>query len=157
MLRFSRLADYAVLLMTHMAQDAPDSVHNALGMAQATGVPVPTVSKILARLARKGLLGSTRGVKGGYHLSRPASGISVADIVTAMDGPVALTHCVRTGPVTACGVESLCPSRFSLNRINHAVSAALESVTLADLAQPPSFPPIAPRAEHEHAPAVAQT
>lgn len=134
MMRFSRLADYAVVLMTHMAAE-PGQSHNSVDVARATGLPVPTVSKIMATLAREGLLTSHRGAKGGYALPRPAGAISVAEIVSALDGPIAMTHCVKVGP-GSCGVEPACPSRFSLGRINTAVQRALQNISLAEIAAP---------------------
>jgi FeS assembly SUF system regulator len=134
MMRFSRLADYAVVLMTHLAAE-PGQFHNAVDSAAATGLPVPTVSKIMATLARHGLLVSQRGAKGGYVLPRPAGAISVAEIVCALDGPIAITHCVKVGP-SSCDVEQSCPSRFSLGRINTAVRRALLDISLAEIAAP---------------------
>ncbi len=93
MIKLSRLADYGVALMTSMAEDT-DRVHNVFDMSVATGLPTPTVSKVLATLARNGLLLSVRGAKGGYRLGRMPQGISVADIIIAIDGPIALTQCL---------------------------------------------------------------
>ena len=134
MMRFSRLADYAVVVMTQLAAD-PGQFHNAVDTATATGLPAPTVSKIMATLARHGLLTSHRGAKGGYALPRPAGDISVAEIVSALDGPIAITHCVKVGP-NSCEVEQACSSRFSLGRINTAVRRALENISLAEIAAP---------------------
>jgi len=144
MIRLSRLADYAVLLMSRMAQ-AEDAVHNALDMAQATGVPTPTVSKLLATLARDGMLKSVRGAKGGYCLALPAREITVARIIAAIDGPIAITNCIEHPG--SCDVETLCPSRHGWATINHAIRSALEGVTLADLSAPIQFPPAVPAAD----------
>jgi FeS assembly SUF system regulator len=133
MIRFSRLADYAILLMTHVAQ-AP-GVHNAVDAARITGVPAPTASKVMARLAGRGLLTSQRGAKGGYVLPRPAAEITVAEIVSALDGPIALTTCMKAGP-SNCDIEPVCPSRVSLGTINRAVQRALSEISLAEIAQP---------------------
>jgi len=138
MMRLSRLADFAVVLMTHVAQDH-ERVHRASEAAIATQLPAPTVAKVLARLCREGLLTSTRGMKGGYQLARPAAEISVGAIVNALDGPVALTQCIKLGP-GGCEVEAVCPSRVGLHRINLAVHKALDDVPLADIATPaPAF------------------
>jgi FeS assembly SUF system regulator len=133
-MRLSRLADFAVVLMTHLAQ-YHERVHTAAEVAIATQLPAPTVAKVLARLCREGLLTSIRGVKGGYQLARPAAKISVGAIVNALDGPVALTQCIRLGP-GGCKVEAVCPSRVGLHRINVAVHKALDDVSLADIATP---------------------
>jgi FeS assembly SUF system regulator len=141
MIRLSRLADYAVVLMTHMASghgaDA-SGVHNALDMAAVTGLPAPTVAKVLAILTRQGLLQSHRGAKGGYWLARGSGEISVADIVSALEGPIALTHCIKVGP-GSCDVEPTCPSRYSLNRVNTAVRKALSEMSLAEIAAPSPY------------------
>lgn len=134
MMRLSRLADFAVVLMTHVAQHH-EGVHTASEAAAATQLPVPTVAKVLARLCRERLLTSIRGVKGGYQLARPAAEISVGAIVNALDGPIALTQCIKLGP-GRCEVEAVCPSRVGLHRINIAVYKALDDVSLADIATP---------------------
>jgi FeS assembly SUF system regulator len=133
-MRLSRLADFAVVLMTHVAQHH-EQIHTAAEVASATQLPAPTVAKILARLCREGLLSSTRGVKGGYGLARPSATISVGSIVSVFDGPVALTQCLRPG-LNRCEVEAVCPSRVGLHRINAAVLKALDDVSLADIAVP---------------------
>jgi len=110
-----------------------DCCHNAFDLAAATGLPAPTVSKLLAALARAGVLVSQRGAKGGYRLARPPAAITAADIVSAVDGPIALTVCIEHG-AGACDVESLCPTRSGWRRINDAVRDAMNSVSLAELA-----------------------
>lgn len=133
-MRLSRLADYAIMLMTHAAQHPADS-HTAAESAAATRLPVPTVARVMARLCRAGFLASERGAKGGYRLARPAAGIPVGAIVSLFDGPVMLTRCAQSGP-RQCEVEALCPSRVGLQRLNLAVRKSLDEVTLAELAQP---------------------
>jgi len=134
MLRLSRLADYGVMVMAHVAA-APAAVHTAEAAAAATGLPGPTVAKLLAKLGRAGLLVSQRGAKGGYSLQRPAAQIAVADIIAALDGPIALTQCSHNQPST-CDRENLCVSRRGINKINNAIRQALESVSLAELTRP---------------------
>lgn len=134
MMRLSRLADFAVVLMTHVAQHH-ERVHTASEAALVTQLPAPTVAKVLARLCREGLLTSIRGAKGGYQLARPAAEIPVGAIVNALDGPVALTQCIKLG-AARCEVEAVCPSRVGLHRINVAVHKALNDVSLADVATP---------------------
>jgi FeS assembly SUF system regulator len=138
MIRLSRLADYGVVLACHMAVRA-DRYHNAFDLAAATGLPAPTVSKLLAAMARSGVLVSHRGAKGGYRLARRPEAISAADIVCAVDGPIALTVCIEHGD-GACDVESLCPTRRGWRRINDAVRLAMEGVSLSDL----TFPMVEP-------------
>jgi Rrf2 family protein len=133
-MRLSRLADYAIMLMTHVAQ-YPDDSHAAADSAVATRLPAPTVARVMARLCRGGLLSSARGVNGGYRLARPAADIPVGAIVSLFDGPVQLTRCAQSGP-RPCGVEAVCPSRVGLQRLTVAVRKALDDVSLADLATP---------------------
>jgi FeS assembly SUF system regulator len=139
MMRLSRFADYAVLLMTHIARH-PDRSHTAAEVARAAPLPAPTAARVLARLCRHGLLTSTRGVKGGYMLARSAARISVGAIVSALDGPVSLTRCVKPGP-GHCEVEAVCPSRVGLHYINVAVRKALDEVSLAEIAAVAGVPP----------------
>lgn len=135
MIRLSRLADYGVVLACQMAARI-DAYHNAFDLAAATGLPAPTVSKLLAAMARSGILESHRGAKGGYRLARQPSEITAADIVCSVDGPIALTVCIEHGS-GACDVESLCPTRRGWRRINDAIRDAMKGVTLAELAFPP--------------------
>lgn len=146
MIRVSRLADYGVVLACHIAGHH-GHCHNAYDLAATTGLPAPTVSKLLAALAKAGILSSVRGAKGGYRLARSADQISAADIVTAVDGPIALTICLEEGSSGLCEVESLCPTRRGWHRLNDAIRAALASVSLSELApgiqmgEPLSWPP----------------
>jgi Rrf2 family protein len=96
---------------------------------------VPTVSKVLKLLAQDGLLGSQRGIKGGYMLGRPAAQVTVADIIRALEGPIALTEC--TGAEGgSCDIEPSCPTRTNWHRINDAVIDALEGISLSEMTSP---------------------
>jgi FeS assembly SUF system regulator len=138
MIRLSRLADYGVVLMTHIASAQPVP-HSAQSVARATAIPLPTASKLLSSLASAGLLAAMRGVKGGYRLARRPEEISVADIVGAIDGPIALTHCIERGP-GHCELEALCPSRTGWEVLNRSVRRAFEDVSLAHLLTPALMP-----------------
>ena len=131
MLRLNRLTDYAVVVMTQMAQ-RPDRVTTAPQIAQDIGPPLPTVAKLLNALARDGLITSHRGAAGGYTLSGEAANITVAAIIQTLEGPISLTACVD-GSDDHCDVESLCPMRGNWNKVNQAIREALEQVTLADM------------------------
>lgn len=137
MIRLSRLADYGFVLACHMASHA-DRSHNAFDLATTTGLPAPTVSKLLSLLGKSGVLTSQRGAKGGYRLARAPEAITAADIVCAVDGPIALTVCIEHGN-GACDVESLCPTRHAWQRINDALKSALEGISLAEMSLP-QFP-----------------
>lgn len=134
MLRLSKMTDYAVVVMGEMAR-RPQETMTATGLAERTSLPAPTVQKILKLIARDGLAVSIRGAAGGYRLARGAAEISVADVIAAVDGPIALTECVDGAP-NACGVGQVCAMRGNWDRVNRAVQSALESVSLADMAQP---------------------
>ncbi len=97
-------------------------------------LPLPTVSKILKLLAREGLLASHRGVKGGYSLAPPAEEISMAEIIAALEGPIAITECIERRARLLH--EPLCPVRGNWQRINEAVRTALDGISLAEMAQP---------------------
>ena len=142
MIRLTKLADYGVMLMSHIAA-APGTVHSASSLSRAAAVAVPTVSKILKLLARKGLLISHRGASGGYVLARPPAAITVAEVIAAMEGPIAVTECVDESH-SDCAVESVCRVRTNWHKINDAVRGALEQITLEEMAQP--FPEPAPSA-----------
>jgi FeS assembly SUF system regulator len=142
------LADYGVVLTSHLAR-SPGGWLTAAELATATALPVPTVSKVLKMLAQDRILESHRGTKGGYALSRPARDITVADIVKALDGPIALTECMGTEN-GSCGIESLCPTRVNWRTINDAITVALKNVTIADMAAPAFPPPQGDRAETWH-------
>jgi FeS assembly SUF system regulator len=134
MIRLSRLTDYGIVLMAHLAARETGSTHNAREVAGDTQLPAPVVSKILKSLARAGLLDSQRGSKGGYSLSRPPEQISVTEMITALEGPLGLTECtVHPG---ACVQESSCHVREPWQRINRVVRDALADVSLADLTSP---------------------
>ncbi len=130
MLRVSKLTDYATVVMTCLAESG-DVVLSAQLLAERSRLEVPTVSKVLKQLAGAGLVDSWRGVNGGYRLARKPDQISVADIVTAMEGPIGMTECcAQTG---LCHHESHCGVRVNWQRISDAIRIALESVTLADM------------------------
>lgn len=141
MFRLSRMADYGVVVLSSLAQRGDAGLTTATELSERTTLPAPTVSKILKALARGGVIDATRGAHGGYALSRPADGVTVAEIIAALDGPVALTACVE-GSDDTCAAERLCPMAGGWNRINTAVKTALDSVTLADLmAESAMLPP----------------
>lgn len=131
MLKLSRMIDYGVVILSQMTNQR-DGLTTAPELAEATGLPAPMVSKVLKSLARSDLVTSHRGVRGGYSLSRGPQDISVAAIVEALEGPVALTACVEASD-SHCRVESLCPIRGGWEKVNDAIRDALEAVSLADL------------------------
>lgn len=134
MLRMTKQADYAIVLLARMASDS-ESQFNASEIAEQTELPQPIVSKILKLLARRELLTSHRGAKGGYRLARPAGDITVAEIIEAVEGPIAITECVDETP-GECSQEPVCPVRSNWQQINFAVRSALERITLKEMTEP---------------------
>ncbi len=137
MLKMGKLTDYATVIMSFLAQN-PGSVHAASELASAAGISNPTALKVLKTLARAGLLQSQRGTKGGYQLTRPATAITMADILQAMEGPIGLTECGSSPG--ACVRESQCTVRTNWQRISQAVGDALAGVSLAEMAAPATQP-----------------
>ncbi|MDO6416675.1 SUF system Fe-S cluster assembly regulator [Sphingomonas sp. BIUV-7] len=137
-MRLSNLADYAVVLLA-AAVRAGDGRLNATCLAEETGVPLPTAQKLVGKLATAGLLVSSRGTGGGFRLARPASEISLADIVEAVEGPIALTACVEAGKQD-CGLDHSCKVRPHWEIVNDAMRKALADVSLIALAQTPVRP-----------------
>jgi FeS assembly SUF system regulator len=126
------MTDYAVVVLSQMAR-SDGRVFAAPDLADATGLPLPSVSKVLRLLALGRLIESRRGAAGGYVLARSSAEINVAQIIGALEGPVSLTACVD-GAEGSCKVETLCPLRGHWDLLNRAVRGALEQVSLADLA-----------------------
>lgn len=134
MIRLSKLTDYGILLMTQIVRHPERTLHTARDLAAETQIPLPTVSKILKRLANGGLLVSHRGVKGGYSPARLAAEIAVGQIITVLDGPIGVTECGGTPGL--CEMEPHCPVSANWRVISGALRQALENVTLSDLIYP---------------------
>jgi FeS assembly SUF system regulator len=133
MLRMSKLADYATVILIVMARD-PDAVQSTSSLASATGIPVPTVSKVMKMLVRGGLTASVRGASGGYLLTLPPARVTLAEVIAAMDGPFGMTECsVAPG---LCLQEPICGARANWQKVNRVVFEALRQVSLADMAGP---------------------
>jgi FeS assembly SUF system regulator len=131
MLRISRLTDYATVILANLAGE-PERVQTATALAEQTRIAAPTVSKLLKQLQRANLVVSTRGLHGGYHLARAPAEITAADILDALEGPVALTDCAAGQG--NCGIEETCRVGRVWQRLNHAIRRSLTEVTLAQLA-----------------------
>ena len=132
MIRLTNLADYAVVVMTAAAK-ARDPRLTAGSVAALTGLPIPTVAKLMGGLARAGLLTSSRGVAGGFQLARPPAEISLAEIVEAIDGPIALTAC-QHDIASECAIEGACAVKPHIGIVTRTVRESLQAVTLAQLA-----------------------
>ena len=133
MIRLSKLTDYAVVILSFMARDNT-KVRAAMEIASATGIALPTVSKILKLLVNAKVLISTRGAKGGYELASVPEKITIAAVISALEGPIALTECSISQQ--GCEQASGCEIRGNWGLINQTIHNALESVTLADMNSP---------------------
>ena len=134
MLRVTKLTDYATLVLTVLAA-RPAAVLSAADLAERAGLEVPTVSKLLKPLAQAGLVEGLRGAHGGYRLARPATDISLIEIVEAMEGPLAMTECSQSE--SQCGIARQCGVRSNWRLINDVVADALRGFTLAQMFTPP--------------------
>ena len=132
-MKLSHIADDAVVLMTAAARFPAGARLSATALADDTGLPLPTTQKLMGQLASNGLLRSHRGAGGGFVLARPAGDISLADIVEAVEGPIAMSAC--SGGGYDCALDARCRVKPHLGLVGHAVRGALGAVSLTELAQ----------------------
>jgi FeS assembly SUF system regulator len=133
MLRISKLSDYAIMVMVELHASGGE-VMSAHALAEACQLELPTVSKVLKLLVKTGLVASYRGAAGGYSILKSANDISVAEIIEAIEGPIAMTECsIEEG---LCAQESRCSLRGNWQRISLAIAKAMDGVSLAEMAQP---------------------
>jgi FeS assembly SUF system regulator len=137
-MRLSHLADYAVVLMTAAARRPAAARLSATELSAETGVPLPTAQKLMGVLAASGLLSSVRGAGGGFALARPAQDISLADIVEAVEGPIAMTVCSGSEGVSDCALDAHCRVKPHMGVVGNAVRGALGAVSLTSLCGPAS-------------------
>ncbi len=133
MLRISKLTDYATVIMSYLALDAKN-VFSAAQISRAIHLSLPTVSKILKILLEAQLVISFRGTGGGYQLSREAHEITLAQIVSALEGNLAMTECCSVD--NACALDSLCTLKENWKKINNIILTTLAGVTLKSMMQP---------------------
>lgn len=134
MLRITRQTDYGILILTHMATLPAEDIATARDLAERCNLSVPMVSKTLKPLARAGIVESLRGVKGGYRLARPATEVTIGEIVAVLEGPIGMTECVSSPG--SCEQETVCPTKVNWERISHAVRGALDDIPLAEMVDP---------------------
>jgi Rrf2 family protein len=146
MLRLSKKADYALIAMKHLATRPDGASASAREIAEQYDIPVELLAKVLQRLARRNLVTSHQGTRGGYRLSRPVAQISVADIIQAIDGPLTVTACSTESE--NCDQYGKCSVRDPLWKIKDRIVSALATCSLqeisADLMEP--TPPATPLA-----------
>ena len=143
MLKLTKLTDYAIAVMAQLARQSGEAdgvlpAQSATALAEQTGVPEPTVAKVLKTLARVQMVVSIRGVSGGYRLARHPSKVTIGEIIEAIDGPVAIVSCVESDGDDSCQIASRCAVRSKWAPVNTAIRQALHAVTLADMAAPPA-------------------
>tara|TARA_A200000113_G_C8781975_1_gene327942 strand:+ start:215 stop:694 length:480 start_codon:yes stop_codon:yes gene_type:complete len=138
MFKISKLADYAVIIVSNLPEASGEEITplSAVSIASQTRLPEPTVGKILKMLSKAGIVNSTRGVSGGYTLSKAHSEISVADMIEAIEGPISLTDCVETAEDSCCDFIHSCQLSGRWNQVNHAVRKALANVSIKDMVSP---------------------
>src|SRR5271154_3451057 len=139
MIILSKLADYGVIVATHLAAH-PDRQETAAAIATATRLPPATVAKLLKALAHAGLVSATRGAAGGYRLARLPAPISVSEVAAAIDGDIGMPQC--SVHAVECERTNYCPTRPHWGRINRAVGAALSAISLDDMIGPAAFAPV---------------
>jgi len=133
-MRLTSFADYACVMMAAAARHGAGARLSATSLSEETGVPLPTAQKLMGRLAAAGLLTSARGTGGGFCLAREAGGISLADIIEAVEGPIAMTVCVDEAH-NDCALDGHCKVKPHINAVNGALRGALQGVSLASLAE----------------------
>ena len=134
-MRLTHLADYAVVMMTAAALREASARLSAAELSGETGVPLPTAQKLMGKLAAAGLLTSVRGFGGGFTLARAIDDISLADIVEAVEGPIAMTMCSGSDEVSDCALDAHCRVKPHMGIVGAKVRGALHAVTLQELAQ----------------------
>jgi Rrf2 family protein len=143
MLRLSKKADYALMAMKHLALRGDTGSSSAREIASMYDIPIELLAKVLQRLVRGGLLASHQGTRGGYQLARVPSTISVADVIQAIDGPVAVTACSSTDDGT-CEQYAKCNVRDPLWKVRQRILSALGECTIAELAADQPAAPATP-------------
>ncbi|MCC6913471.1 MAG: SUF system Fe-S cluster assembly regulator [Rhodospirillaceae bacterium] len=130
MFKVNKLTDYATVVLITIARS--HVVRSSQHISENTGIPLPTVAKLMKSLNKAGLVKSQRGASGGYSLGKVPADITLADVIQAVEGPIALTACADTSD-EQCSIEAVCPVQGRWNRVNSAVRDALSQVTLADM------------------------
>ena len=131
----THLADYAVVILTAAARRPGEERLSASALAGRTGVPLPTAQKVLGKLAAAGLLQSSRGAGGGVSFARPPERITLADIIEAVEGPIAMTQCSGSDEASDCALDARCRVKPHMNIVSRTVRDALAGVTLEQLAR----------------------
>lgn len=132
MIKLGKLTDYAIVVMGQLAREGAENSRSAHYLSDKTGIPEPTVAKVLKVLSKGNLVTSERGAAGGYRLAKEPGRISVAEIITVLDGPIAIVACVE-GSDEECRAAANCPMKGNWDKVNDAIKRALEGVMLTDM------------------------
>ncbi len=136
MIKLGKLTDYAIAVMGQLVREGIESAHSAHSLSDKTGIPEPTVAKVLKLLSKGNLVVSERGAAGGYKLVKQAEQISIGEIITAIDGPISIVACVD-GQHESCAMWGTCPTKGNWDRVNDAIKSALEGVKLTEMLSAP--------------------
>ncbi|MDE1150967.1 MAG: SUF system Fe-S cluster assembly regulator [Micavibrio sp.] len=134
MIKLGKLTDYAIVVMVQLAREGSDASRSAHQLSNRTGLPEPTVAKVLKTLLKEKLVLSARGAQGGYKLAIKPEELSIRTIVEAIDGPISIVACVDAGD-HSCQAQARCPTKGRWDPVNSAIRDALESIRLSDMAQ----------------------
>ena len=134
MIRVNKLTDYGIVLLSYFAHNAEKQPFSAKPLSEASQIPLPTVSKLLKMLTNTGLLVSERGRNGGYSLAKRPHEVSVGQVISLLEGPLALTEC--SDKHGQCKIEGDCPVRNNWRKINRYMMKALELLTIEDMSGP---------------------
>jgi FeS assembly SUF system regulator len=141
MLRITKQADYGIVLLGQFARLAPGEMLSAKDLAAETGIPQPMVGKILKQLVRDGLLGSQRGVHGGYQLTKRPSELSLVQIIECLEGPIAVTACCDVVDAGSCQIQTSCRTKVNWRRLSDRIHQMLAETSLADMIEVPQAAP----------------
>lgn len=133
MLKLGKLTDYAVAVTVQLYREGEAASRSASQLADKTGLPEPTVAKVLKKLSQEKIVDSVRGASGGYRLASSGHALSICHVIEAMDGPIAITSCIDEND-DSCSTGSQCPVKGKWTPVNQAIRQALLAVTIADMA-----------------------
>ena len=137
-LHFSTRGEYGVRLMVELARHHGSGPVSLSEMAEHEALPRPYLEQLVVSLRAAGLVVSTRGARGGYELARDPSRIRMSEVITALEGPIVPMVCVSHEPAVdaSCDRAGYCTVHGLWQRVRDAVVDALDTMTLAELAQP---------------------
>ena len=130
-MKINKLTDYSIVILANLVAKDENAMYTAKELSEFSGIPLPTVTRILKMLSNKGILESQRGAQGGYELTKNSTDISVAEVIEAMEGPIALTECASDD--CGCAFEPSCVVGKPWQKINKAVNDVLRNISLSDM------------------------